>query len=305
LRGENPPQPPDWKAVQRLCEKALAEKTKDLEIASYLIESLVRVHEFRGLRDGFQLASELLDKFWDKLFPSPDEDGVSTRTKPLESLNNAEATLIVPIGRLAIAAGPFPYADYKEGLRLKQSTDAKVRDKGEKALEAFKKAKEETPPQFYVSLVDDLGGCVKEFGKYAEALKKKCGDNGPPTSAIRTALTEYFDLAKSLAPEPPKEQPADTAKTDGVKPAPAGAPQPAVPAVIANRKQALETLEKVAAYFREAEPHSPVSYNIEQAIRWAKMPLPALLSELIADEAPRKNVFKQVGITPQGPNPPK
>jgi type VI secretion system protein ImpA len=303
LRGESPPQQPDWKSVQKLCEKALGEQTKDLEITAYLIEALLRVHEFRGLRDGFQLAAEFVDRFWDKLFPAPDEDGESTRTKPLEMLNNAEAMLIVPIGRVPIAAGSFLYAEYKEGLRLKQSTDAKVRQKGDAALEGFKKAKEETPAQFYVALVEDLSACIKEFAKLSEALKKKCGDNGPPTSAIRSALTEFLDLAKSLAPEPAKEQPAETARAESGKPSPTtpNKPEAAAPGVIGNRKQALETLQKVAVYFREAEPHSPVSYNLEQAIRWANLPLPALLNELIAEEAPRKNVFKQVGIVPEPP----
>jgi type VI secretion system protein ImpA len=301
LRGESPPQLPDWNAVQKLCEKALGEQTKDLEVTAYLIEALVRVHHVGGLRDGFQLAAEFADKFWDKLFPA-DEDGVVTRTKPLESLNNAEAILIVPIGRVPIAASPFLYAEYKEGLRLKQSPDAKVRQKGEEALDRFKKANQETPAQFYVALVDDLSACIKEFAKYSEVLKKKCGDNAPPSSAIRSVLTEFLDLAKSLAP---KEQPAEAPKPDAAKPSPApGAPakpEAAAPAVIASRKQAVEALQKVAAYFRESEPHSPVSYNVEQAIRWANLPLPALLSELIPEEAPRKNVFKQMGIVSQPP----
>jgi type VI secretion system protein ImpA len=306
FRGESPPQLPDWKGVQRLCEKALTEQTKDLEITVYLIEALVRVHQFQGLRDGFQLASELVDRFWDKLFPSPDEDGESTRTKPLDSLNNAEATLIVPIGRVPIATS-FPYADYKEGVRLKQSTDAKVRQKGDEVLEGFKKVKEATPAEFFITLVEDLSACIKEFAKFSESLKKKCGDNGPPTSAIRTALTEYLELAKTLAPAPAKEQSAEAEKAESAKSSPAtpNKPEAIVPGVIRSRKQALETLQKVAAYFREAEPHSPVSYNVEQAIRWANLPLPALLTELIAEEAPRKNVFKQVGIVPQPPNPPR
>jgi type VI secretion system protein ImpA len=231
---------------------------------------------------------------------------VSTRTKPLESLNNAEATLIVPIGRVPIAADSFLYAEYKEALRLKQSTDARVRQKGDTALEGFKKAKDDTPAQFYITLVDDLSACVKEFAKLNEALKKKCGDNGPPTGAIRTVLTEYLELAKSLAPEPAKAPPAEAAKADAkASPGAPNKPEATVPGVIGSRKQALETLQKVAAYFRESEPHSPISYNVEQAIRWANLSLPALLNELIAEEAPRKNVFKQVGIVPESPKAPQ
>src|SRR5262249_22044787 len=42
---------PDWRPVLRLGLKALSEQSKDLEIAAYLIEALVRLHGFAGLRD--------------------------------------------------------------------------------------------------------------------------------------------------------------------------------------------------------------------------------------------------------------
>ena len=42
-------------------------------------------------------------------------------------------------------------------------------------------------------------------------------------------------------------------------------------------------------------------YALEQVVHWGKLSLPELLSELIADEGPRKNVFKQVGIKPPEP----
>jgi hypothetical protein len=38
-----------------------------------------------------------------------------------------------------------------------------------------------------------------------------------------------------------------------------------------------------------------VSYALDQVVRWGRMPLPELWTELIADE-PRKAVFKQIGI---------
>jgi type VI secretion system protein ImpA len=52
---------------------------------------------------------------------------------------------------------------------------------------------------------------------------------------------------------------------------------------------------KVAEFFRKTEPHSPVSYALDQVVRWGRMPLPELWTELIADDA-RKAVFKQIGI---------
>ncbi len=68
--------------------------------------------------------------------------------------------------------------------------------------------------------------------------------------------------------------------------------------MIRNREDALDRLKKVADYFREHEPQSIIPYALEQVATWGKMSLPELLSELIPEEGPRKNVFKQVGIKP-------
>ena len=40
-----------------------------------------------------------------------------------------------------------------------------------------------------------------------------------------------------------------------------------------SRADALHGLAAVAQYFRHTEPHSPLAYLIERAIRWGEMPL--------------------------------
>ena len=74
--------PPDWDPVLKLGPEILAEESKDLEIAAWLTEALVREHGFAGLRDGFRLMRELSENFWDDIYPLPDEDGVLTRVAP-------------------------------------------------------------------------------------------------------------------------------------------------------------------------------------------------------------------------------
>lgn len=42
----------DWHRVRELCEAALARQTKDLQIAVWLLESLIRIHGFAGVKTG-------------------------------------------------------------------------------------------------------------------------------------------------------------------------------------------------------------------------------------------------------------
>jgi type VI secretion system protein ImpA len=63
-----------------------------------------------------------------------------------------------------------------------------------------------------------------------------------------------------------------------------------------RREDAFRVLEQVADFFRRTEPHSPVSYCVQQAVRWGRMPLNELLTELISDDNVRKDMFRWTGI---------
>ena len=65
---------------------------------------------------------------------------------------------------------------------------------------------------------------------------------------------------------------------------------------IQSREDALGSLIRVANFFRKTEPHSPVSYALEQAVRWGKMPLPELLKDLVQNTEVRGEVFRRLGI---------
>src|SRR5512135_344351 len=322
-RGEDAPDP-DWRSVIDRGAKAITERSKDLEITAYVIEALLRQHGYAGLRDGFRLARELVEQYWDRLYPLPDEDGLETRIAPLTGLNGdeAEGTLMVPLNLVPITAvtgvGQFCLSHFQEATATSKIGDAKLREKkiaaGALSMDTFLKAIEETPASFYGNLVQDLAQCSEEFAKLGAALDQKCDGQGPPTSNIRAALETTLDTIKDLARNKLSAVSAAGAAVagDGAAGGPAAAgggaagaaAAPGVPVdVIRNREDAFRALLKVAEYFRHAEPHSIVSYALEQVVHWGRLSLPELLTELIPDEAPRKNIFKQVGIKPPEPPP--
>jgi type VI secretion system protein ImpA len=162
----------------------------------------------------------------------------------------------------------------------------------------------ETPPAFFRTLVEDLTQCQEEFARLGAALEKRCGpDRTPPSSNIRNALTACLDLVKDAARD--KLQAVAVNGQAGVQsPAAhaAGSPAPAAtpPAnEVRTREDAFGELLKLAEFFRRTEPQAVLSYALEQVVRWGKLSLPELMMELIPEEAPRKSLFKQVGIRPE------
>ena len=65
---------------------------------------------------------------------------------------------------------------------------------------------------------------------------------------------------------------------------------------IRDRRMALTLLKIVGDFFRQTEPHSPVSYSIDQLLRWSEMPLSALIKELIPEDNARRQFQLLTGM---------
>jgi type VI secretion system protein ImpA len=315
---------PDWRPVAEKATKILGDQSKDLEVCAYLIEALVRMHGLAGMRDGYRLARELVERFWDDgLYPSPGEADVERRCAHMLQLNGIDSTgaLIPPIARLpyteVTSLGQFSRIQMQEVQALAKIADPKARqakiDNGAITAETIGRAVAETRPEFYQTLFEDAALAQEEFERFNEAVKRKSGRDeatdaynyDPPSGNIQQAVQEYLDMVKELTKSKPKSKANETKSA----PQPNGAQvNPAVPppqgqanGAIGSREDALGRILDVAEYFRRTEPQSIVPYALEQVVHWGKLSLPELLSELITDEAPRKNVFKQVGIKPPEP----
>jgi len=299
--------PAPWTPILELAPEFIAEQSKDLEVVATWIEALVRSDGFAGLRDGFRLARLLAEKFWDHLYPLPDEDGIRTRVAQLTSLNGEgrDGVLIQPIRKIFITqgrtVGPYSLLEYEIACSSENGYSQYGVTK-----EKFDAAVKETSPQWFQNLLDDISQCSEEFSSLCEVLEEKCGRDksgfslAPPSSNISNVIDEYQRtvkiVCKPVLNSADAGQPPDEPGTQ-IQAMPASATQaPAIPGSVQSRQDALRVLQAAADFFRQTEPHSPISYAFEQAVRWGKMPLPDLLTELIPDRAAREQLFKLVGI---------
>ena len=66
------PKKADWEAViSRRRPSALKEKTKDLQIAAWMVEAMGRRRGLAGIRDGLRLVKALQETFWATAYPDP------------------------------------------------------------------------------------------------------------------------------------------------------------------------------------------------------------------------------------------
>ena len=128
---------------------------------------------------------------------------------------------------------------------------------------------------------------------------------------IKKALDECLDLVKTTVKrkreqEGIKDADGDTSTAtngldestalQGQEMLPVGVGSGSVPFEPVNRADAIRRLEAVAAFFRRTEPHSPVSYLVQRAARWGRMPLEEWLQEVIKSADVLGHVQETLGI---------
>lgn len=65
-----------------------------------------------------------------------------------------------------------------------------------------------------------------------------------------------------------------------------------------TRESALQELDRIAEYFKRTEPHSPLAYTLEEAVRRGRMSLAELLAEVLPDADARNGMLARLGMRP-------
>lgn len=299
-----------WKPVTQSGSILLKDLAKDLEIAAFMTEALARTHGFGGLRDGFDLMRGLVEGFWDGLHPMPDEYGMETRVAPLEGINGP--VLQSPIARIPITqgndTGPFATWNVDQAIELdRMDADSKKSRiaSGATQMDEVRQAVAQTKPEFFIQLMEDLTGALESWKALGDAIQERAGAEAPGTTAVRESLESTQARLRFIAgsildvaePEPPEEAVVGDEGPGSDAPAPrakAGGP-------IGDREEAFKVLSQAADFFRRTEPHSPIPFLLDRAVRYGRMPLTELLAELIPDAGARTTFNALTGVEPKEP----
>jgi type VI secretion system protein ImpA len=307
---------PLWRTVREVGVKTLAETAKDLEVAAWITEALVRSHGLAGLTFGARLMAGLAERYWDGLFPLPDDYGIETRVAPVTGLNGRDGngSLIQPLYMTVLFETsdhtPIAYYNYKSSADLmKLDAEARTRRLEAGRIMPFDDMEKEARSRGaeLAKVREDAMAARDAWQSMADALDEKAGADGPPTTAIRELLDEIIHIATIYAPRSTAEseagpegtgEAADSRAAQGA----GGFGRIAVsPGQLASREDALRALGEIANFFRRSEPHSPLSYTLDEAVRRGRMTWPELLAEVVADTDTRNTILNTLGIRPPPP----
>ena len=308
----------DWDETVALATDALLNKSKDLQIGAWLAEGLTMLHGFAGCRDGLKAMKILHASFWDTCYPEIDDGDMEGRANVLAFFDRQVAMALrkAPLTRAPgmnfswlewSESRPFDVPDSVTGP-LDAEMQARLADLKRQAVEEnktsgedFRKAKTSTPKVFYEDASRVLAQAWDEFQGLDRVMDETFGRQTPGLSELKKALEEVrrvvdaiYKEKKALEPDAAggagEGAPAE-AEAGGVVYRVAGPSGP-----IRSRSEALARLGEVAEFFRQTEPHSPLSYLIERAIGWGQMPLEAWLADVIKDTTVLGGIRETLGI---------
>jgi len=298
-----------WGKAVALCVKELSTRSKDLQLAVWLAESLVHVHGFRGLARGLEFILALNQRFFPTYYPPIEDGGLDMRAGRLAELERLLAQAMDASSMTAKVEGEtHAFWEWKQmqvqfanAGRAKPEEKETILAEANAKKEAIDKAIAKTTWEFYDDgILQPLNRAQEVLTELRETVDRLFAAE-PTFGEMEDSVTGFSDLRK--------EMDEVRLRVEGIlegKPAPPGKGRNAVPAATADaaadapaaaqrsgggtmsedpetRADALRRLATIARFFQRTEPHSPVAYLVQRAVRWGEMPLENWLDEVIAD----------------------
>jgi type VI secretion system protein ImpA len=233
----------DWPLTIALTSDALATKTKDLQLAAWLAQALLRYEGVASFREGLDLISKLLEMYWEGIYPQPEDGDLEPRVGPLEWLatesDREPNRPVTTIKFVPLTSGGLTFVQFMETREVgteeavadsyeRQQARAKKIEEGKTPPEVFEKAFAATDKAFYAELEQTFDGTLESLRHLSQLCDEKFGEVSPSFSELQTVVEEVRQVVHTLLLRKREKEPDEAATTDEV-PAPGGEEAPAGP----------------------------------------------------------------------------
>jgi len=278
----------DLPAVFKLAGDVLATKSKDLQVAAWLCEALLRREGFAALPECIFLIHELQLRFWDILYPELDNGSPEFRATPGEWFSSRCDYLL---RRIPIAGKSFDWLKYKESRTIPYEND--LRDDKDKARreeavteqrplpEEFDSAFNSTPKSFYVAACVDLEAATEALASLEAFCDEKYGNVAPNFGKVRNVLSELkqgleglLKKKRELEPDPAPAGVAEieSALAETTEPQQQEFAQPTTETPkSSDPEEIFAIIGRLAAHMRKTDPQAVAAYLLSRSARWGEL----------------------------------
>ncbi|MDY0361136.1 MAG: type VI secretion system protein TssA [Desulforegulaceae bacterium] len=243
------PEGVDWGKVVNLSELILKEKSKNLLVAVYLSQGLIKTKGFEGFLTGTKIISDILENYWDSFFPPPKrKKGRSNSIRWWYEKTDLYLKNIDPEFRI-------------------NKEDANFLIKQIKALDSLLSEKFEDSP-----ILNTIIQNVQKIPFNLEKEDAKIDEIPKPSKAEKIENNESQNIPQTIKESLKKESPEKENLSNKVL------PEQVNSELIKNDKDAAKALKqgfdilvKTCNYYFFKDISNPVSYKISRLYTWAQI----------------------------------
>jgi type VI secretion system protein ImpA len=288
----------DWPFVIKTVGETLATKSKDLQLAAWLTEALLKTQGVGGLRDGLDLLKGLIEGFWDTLYPEIEDGDVEMRAAPLDWVGGRldRAVKDAPLTR-----GGYSWFVYKDSRKVPTEEEAgestpkaearaaAVAD-GKLTPEEFDKSFDSSPKAYYVQLAADFESALESLQALDGLCEEKFQDVAPSFGPLRQTLEEVKQAVRIFLQKKREKEPDEPVEAEAAEPeaeaveeeAPSGQaaggapartrkPGGALSAEPVDRADAIARVVSAARFLRGENQYDPAPYLLLRGLRWGEL----------------------------------
>ncbi len=287
----------DWHRVRDLCQSNLLEKTKDIQVAMWFLESQLNLQGIASLPASLLLLGKLTNEFWDDVHPVMQDGDTDYRTNLFIWMNDK---LIAPLRQITIAetltGEVFSWLDWERAALLDDAQSAlpEFKDKNTKAI---KLAISQTRIDYYKDLCQDLSDSLSALDFLNSVLAEKLALAAPSLNNLKDLLGTMLETIDGLTGATAIAAEEETTATQIEAEPMQDEAQPNLElGAVTDRQRAYEMLAEAAEYLSRDDPHSPVPYLVLRAIEWGQLTTAELYDEIFIQNEGRLNIFELLGI---------
>ncbi len=271
----------DWPQTVALATALLEKDTKDLQLAAWLTEALLRKEGVSGLITGLQFFEGLLQQYWESVFPLIEDDDIELRAGPIEWVG---ARLDIAVRQAPIALNGVSTLDYtiSRGIPTEGEAEANSDKKSQRdeAVAADKRTPEEvdaavdaSSKTFYKALLADIDAAAAAVDSLEKVSDDRFGRDAPAFTSMRKALADMRQssasiLARKLEVDPdPVDEVADAAEVALDSPAGDGT----ISSEVTSARDAATRIAAAARFLRAEDPTNPAPYLLVRGYRWGEL----------------------------------
>ncbi|KNH47055.1 type VI secretion system protein TssA [Pseudomonas lini] len=283
-----PATPPEWRGIQQQ-SLDLLQRSKDLRITHYLLQSSLALEGVTGLARVLTLISELLKQYWADLHPRLDAEDDNDPTVRINALAGLTSDATIRLLRESILARSRTFGAVSLRAAANASGLQSFPDENLGAEQLAGAFLDSDPEQLEITRA-----ALHEARSVAEAIEQQVSEQvgsaqGVDLGPLKQPLKMALQILGQFAPQSGDSPLPDSISDDSA----ASVEHTTVPSTlrstgtssgeINNRDDVLRSLDRILAYYTRHEPSSPLPVLLNRAKNLVHADFAAIVRNLIPD----------------------